>query len=183
MTDGLTDEERILAWKAAWNPSFDGIAIVEEDFSFRSVNPQFCKLLGVTPAELIGHKFQDITPLSIRKLDMENANMVKNGLIDFYILPKKYQFSSGHEVEVIMLVTRAPPTHLGELSFFVCRVMLDENGDLIKAHELETLESASHYPSQILKVVAFIAQHGKTIIGFGLAFGAAAYTFFKNIFN
>ena len=60
--DGLTDEERVLAWGASWDPSFDGVAIVDKDFTFRSVNPQFCQIVGVSPAELIGKRFQDITP-------------------------------------------------------------------------------------------------------------------------
>lgn len=181
MSDGLTDEERILAWKAAWHPSFDGVAIVEPNFSFRSVNPQFCKLLGVTPAELIGHKFQDITPPSIRKLDLENAELVKKGVIDFYILPKKYQFSSGHEVDVVILVTRAPPSGVGEFRFFVYRVMLDEVGGLVKAHEDEQSGSVIDYPIQTEKVVDFLLKNGKTIATFGLAFGAALYAFFKSM--
>lgn len=172
MSDKLTDEERILAWKASWHPSFDGVAIVNPDFTFRSVNPQFCELLGVTPAELIGQRFQDITPPSIRKLDLENAELVKKGVIDFYILPKKYQFSSGHEVEVVLLVTRAPPSEVGDFRFFVSRIMLDEKGALLKAHENVRSGSVIDYPTSINSVVEFALKYGKILIAVGLAVGA-----------
>lgn len=181
MGDNLTDEERILAWKAAWHPSFDGVAIVEPNFTFRSVNPQFCKLLGVTPAELIGHKFQDVTPPSIRKLDLENAELVKLGVIDFYILPKKYQFASGVEVDIVALITRAPPSGIGDFQFFVLRIMLDEKGDLLKAHEEEESGSVIEYPASIEKVVDFVLRYGKTIVTAGLLVGATLYAFLKNM--
>lgn len=171
MVDKLTDEERILAWKASWHPSFDGVAIVNQDGTFRSVNPQFCKLLGVTPAELIGHRFQDLTPPSIRKLDLENAELVKKGAIDFYLLPKKYQFAS-HEVDVVLLVTRAPPSSVGDFRFFVSRIMLDEKGALLTAHDEDRSGSVIDYPTSISSVVEFVLKYGKILITAGLVLGA-----------
>lgn len=148
------------------------------DFTFRSVNPQFCKLLGVTPAELIRHKFQDVTPPSIRKLDLENAELVKKGLIDFYILPKKFQFSSGHESDVVVLVTRAPPSGSGDFRFFVLRIMLDEKGDLLKAHEREESASVLEYPYATEKVVDFLIKYGKIFAAIGVILGAMLLSMF-----
>lgn len=104
MPDGLSDEERILSWVASWTPSFDGWAIVNEDFTFRSVNQQFCDICGVTPAEIIGQKFSDITPAHIRKLDEANAKLIRQGKMRSYILPKSYEFASGAKVDVMLLV-------------------------------------------------------------------------------
>ena len=170
--DKLTDEERILAWKASWHPSFAGTAIVNKDFTFRSVNPQFCKLLGVTPADLIGQRFQDITPPGIKELDERNAKLVMDGSIDFYLLPKKYEFHSGKEVDVVLLVTRAPLSHEGEFQFFVSRIMLDENGELLSAHTEETSDSPISYPKSMNAVVEFITIHGKWLMGIGTIIGA-----------
>jgi len=158
LTDRLTDEERILAWKSSWNPSFAGVAIVNRDFTFRSVNPQFCKLLGVTPAELVGERFQDVTPMGVKQLDEKNAQLIIDGSIDFYLLPKEYEFSGGRRVKVVLLVTRVP--HEGEFQFFVSRIMLDEKGGLLSIHETE---ERSHLEQSSLtwttKVLDFLAKY------------------------
>lgn len=166
--DRLTDEERVLAWKASWHPSFAGVAIVNKDFTFRSVNPQFCKLLGVTPADLIGLRFQDVTAPSIRALDERNAKLVIAGVIDFYILPKKYCFPDGREVEVVLLVTRAPASTEGEFQFFLSRIMLDERGELLKPHEAEALfVSEQSFPTQTKTVVDFMMKYGTWLAALG----------------
>lgn len=169
--DRLTDAERILAWKAAWHPSFAGIAIIDRNFTFRSVNPQFCKLLKVTPAELIGSRFQDVTHPEVRKKDEENAKMLINGLADFYLLRKKYLFSDGRTVEVVLMVSRAPQSQDGEFQFFVSRIMLDEDGELMRYKSQES-ESQLYSRMSMSAVVAFYQKHGKTllIVG-GLCFG------------
>lgn len=172
--DRLTDEERVLAWKASWHPSFAGIAIVNEDFTFHSVNPQFCKLLEVSPAELIGQRFQDITPVGIKELDEKNAKLLMDGLIDFYLLPKKYQFSDGRIREVVLLVTRAPQADEGDFQFFVSRILLDEQGELVKIHS----KSSSHTLSQksISSAADFVMKYGKLLIAIGTMIGAAVIT-------
>ena len=179
--DNLNDEERILAWKATWNPSFSGIAIVNEDFTFRSVNPQFCKLLGVTPGDLIGQKFQDITPPGVRELDERNAKMIIDGLIDFYFLPKKYQFSDDREVEVVLLVARVPPAEEGPFQFFVSRIMLDENGELMQAHQDLNFQSGQSYQTWTDMVLEFCQKYYRPLIAVGTVLGAAVATLWMKI--
>ena len=162
--DRLNDEERALAWKASWHPSFSGVAIVNKDFTFRSANPQFCKLLGVTPADLIGHRFQDITPPNIRELDEKNAQMVIDGYIDFYLLPKSYEFARGERVDVVLLVTRAPLSSEGDFQFFVSRIMLDEGGGLLSAHTEKELHSPAFYQKWTVSVVDFLMKYWVWIV-------------------
>lgn len=171
--DRLTDEERILAWKASWHPSFVGMAIVNKDFTFRSANPQFCKLLGATPADLIGQRFQDITPQKIRELDQKNAQMVIDGFIDFYLLPKTYEFPNGNKVDVVLLVTRAPLSNEGEFQFFVSRIMLDEKGALLSA-QTETISQSQPYSPKWTETAAdFLLKNTKIFIAIGTAIAAA----------
>ena len=164
--DKLTDEERILAWKASWHPSFSGKAIVDKDFTFRSVNPQFCKLLGVTPAELIGSRFQDVTPPGVRELDQKNAELVAKGDIDFYMIPKRYQFSDRRVVDVVLLVNRAPSAENGDFQFFLSQIMLDENGKLLKMKKKE-LGQQPTFPKSMKKVVDFMMKYGTWMAGIG----------------
>lgn len=121
--DGLTDEERLSAWLASWNPSFEGKAIVNPDFTFRSVNQQFCKILGVTAAELVNESFVDITPEPLKTLDKENAELVKKGMQASYLLPKTYEFPSGRRVDVTLLVSGVYHEETGEFLFFVSTIM------------------------------------------------------------
>lgn len=172
--DGLSDEERALAWKSAWHPSFDGVAIVNKDFTFRSANPQFCKLLGVTPADLIGQRFQDITPPDIRELDEKNAKLVIQGSIPFYVLPKRYEFASGTKVEVILMVTRVPSPFEGEFQFFVSRIMLDEDGELLTALTEENSNSEQYYQKSIGSVVQFMMKYGKWLAAIGTVIASIA---------
>lgn len=177
-TDRLTNEERVLAWKATWHPSFDGVAIVNKDFTFRSVNPQFCKLLGVTPADLVGNRFQDITPPGIKELDQKNAQMVIDGLIDFYLLPKRYEFANGNEVDVVLLVTAVRDKETQEFLFFVSRIMLDETEGLLSSQEVAGSELEQSFQTSIFMVAEFLIKHGKWLAALGaIIAGAGAFLF------
>lgn len=121
--DGLNNQERALAWLASWNPSFDGRAIVNPDFTFRAINQQFCDILGVSPAELVGGTFTDITPAPIRELEIKNANLVMQGLIQSYILEKNYEMMDGRKIDVTLLVNGVYAEDTKEFLFFVSTIM------------------------------------------------------------
>jgi PAS domain S-box-containing protein len=135
--DELTNEERALAWLTSWHPSFDGVAIVNPDFTFRSVNPQFCEIVGVSPAEIIGNSFKDLTPEPIKTLDIKNANLVKQGIIPNYTLPKTYEFASGRRVDVILLVRGVFDPQTSEFLFFVSSIMGSESPINAEFHSQE----------------------------------------------
>lgn len=168
MPDGLTQEERALAWAASWHPSFSGTAVVNKDFTFRSVNPQFCKIVGVTPAELLGKNFQDITPPDIRELDISNAQLVMEGRTSSYLLPKSYEFASGKRVNVLLLV-RGVFSIEGEFLFFVSSAMLDEEKSI-------TLPAPS--PPQT-SLWGFIMENAKGLFGAGAVIGGIAVAIYK----
>ena len=168
--DELTDEERILAWKSSWDPSFAGCAIVNSDFTFRSANPQFCKLLGVTPAELLDERFQDVTHPASRKIDEKNAKLVIEGKIDFYLLKKSYLFENAREVKVVLLVTRVP---IGKkpFRFFLSRIMLNEEGRTVTS-----LLDTTHL-SSIRKAADFLVTNAKVVIATCGILGAGVAAF------
>ena len=124
--DGLNEDERALAWQASWNPSFAGIAIVNPDFTFRSVNSQFCEIAGVTPAEILNGSFTDITPVTVRELDVQNAKLVMEGRLTWYVMPKSYEFQSGKRVDVVLMVRGVYHSETSEFLFFVSRIMADD---------------------------------------------------------
>jgi len=168
--DGLTAEERVLAWQSGWHPSFAGVAIVNSDFTFRSVNPQFCKILGVTPADLLENRFQDITHPDSKKIDERNAKLVRDGKIDFYLLKKSYLFEGGREVKVVLLVTRVP-TGDQPFKFFLSRIMLDESGK-----PAQSLSDISHL-KQTKTVMDTLISNGKGLIALAGILGACVAAF------
>lgn len=143
--DGLTNEERIHAWLADWNPSFAGKAIVNPDFTFRAVNQQFCKIVGVTPAELVGNKFTDLTPEPLKSVDQKNAMLVRKGVIQSYLLPKTYEFFNGHRADVTLLVNGVYHPDTRDFMFFVSTIL--------ERKEMKSLVAPSRMPTGLLDLV------------------------------
>lgn len=178
MPDLLTHDERAWAWLASWNPSFEGIAVVNKDFTFRAVNQQFCKILGVTPAELINNTFQDVTPKKVRDLDTKNAKLVIEGTIRNYLLPKTYEFSSGKVVDVTLLVSGVYHPETDNFQFFVSKIMERKQVTLTAAQ--------SQPPNGLLDIAGRrkIFWGFMTVLGAGLATAADDFVkIIKNLFE
>lgn len=143
--DGLNNEERAYAWLANWNPCFVGKAIVNPDFTFRAVNQQFCKIVGVSPAELVGNKFTDITPEPLKTVDTKNAMLVKNGVIQSYLLPKTYEFFNGRRVNVTLLVNGVYHPDTKDFMFFVSTIL--------ERQEMTSLVVPSQMPTGLLDLI------------------------------
>lgn len=122
--DGLSDEQRIEAWKSCWEKSLVGMAIVQEDGTFLAVNQQWVKMLGVPATEFYGNSFQDITPRSEVVEDEEQAKLVAKGLIDSYEMDKSYEFVNGKKTKIRLLVTRVPINTAKPFMFFLSRIVL-----------------------------------------------------------
>lgn len=121
--DGLTPEERAEAWLSAWDPSLIGSAILNQDFTFRSANQQFCDILGITPAQLYGQRMQDVSTRESREVDEKNAKLLIAGLGESYLLKKTYDFGDGLLKNVILLVSRVPKIGNGDFKFFLLRIV------------------------------------------------------------
>lgn len=174
--DGLTDEERALAWAASWNPSFAGTAIIDEDFSFRSVNPQFCKILGVTPGELIGQNFKDLTPPEVKAIDEKNSMLVKQGIITSYILRKTYEFEAHREeINIILLVVGVYDLD-GEFLFFVSRIMLDDH------HVKLTRPSPKPTGFTFQNIKRYLQDYWKALVALGVI-TASAILHYEGVLN
>lgn len=122
--DGLTDEQRIEAWKSCWEKSLIGMAIVKEDGTFHAVNDQWLKMLGVPASEFYGNSYQDITSRPEAVQEELQASLVAQGRIDSYEMDKSYIFSNGKTKHVRLLVTRIPMATDKPFLFFLSRIVL-----------------------------------------------------------
>ena len=150
--DGLSDEQRIEAWKSCWEKSFVGMAIVQEDGTFLAVNQQWVKMLGVPATEFYGNTFQDITPRSEVVEDEEQAKLVAEGLIDSYEMDKSYEFVNGKKTKIRLLVTRVPINTAKPFMFFLARIVLRKEANASDATNSamtalsQSQSSTSHQP-------------------------------------
>lgn len=122
--DGLDNHQRAKAWLATWNPSFTGKAVVNEDFTFRSVNQQFCDILGMQPADFLDHAFTDLTPEPIATLDRQNADLVVQGRSPGYLMRKQYRRRDKSLTPEFMLLVVGIFKETGEFDFFASRIIL-----------------------------------------------------------
>ena len=159
--DQLNNEERAAAWVASWQPSFEGKAVINADFSFRSANHQFCKILGVTPAELIKRKFTDITPEPIRTVEVKNAILVRRGDIQSFLLPKTFEFSDGRKVDINLLVNGVYHPTSKHFMFFVATIMKKQkmNATVVPSQKLTELFDAPKTYWTILTSIGVIAAY------------------------
>lgn len=175
--DGLNNEERVEAWKAAWNISLTGMALVTEDFHFHRVNDQWLKILDVSAAEFYGRTFSDITPLEIRDADEAQAKLVIEGKITSYLMHKSYKFTNGEEKRVTLLVTRIPMDGNKPFQYFLSRILTRPPTIAEKATYASSLQS----PRSTQDLIKFVYTYGKWIAGIGIFFGALILKYFGDI--
>jgi len=167
--DGLTDEERIEAWKSAWQVSLTGMAIVDKDFNFHRVNNQWVKMLGVPASEFYGKSFSDITPPDIRAVDEAQAQLVIDGKINSYLMHKSYEFQNGVRRDVTLLVTRIPMEENASFQYFLSRILLRTPMQNVPTKN-STVSSSPQTLTQ--NTFEFLFKYGKWIAGLGVFFGA-----------
>lgn len=144
MADGLNNHQRAKFWMRRWNRTFVGKAVVNADFTFRSVNEQFCKIVGVTAGELIGRSFVDITPEPIRSLDAANARLVIDGKQDHYAMPKIYQPIPGGPKVYVALQVEGEYEEDGTFDCFEAEIMeLSEDEYIAMVEQVIRMHSPS----------------------------------------
>ena len=162
--DGLTDEQKIEAWNAAWSVSTSGIALVDKDFQFYRVNNEWLKVLGVPATEFYGKSFSDLTAADSRSLEEDQARLVMDGKISSYLLHKTYHFTDGQKKDVILLVTRMPITPSKPFLFFLCRILSKPRA--------EDEASSTKPQANSTNLFEFVFKYGKWITGLGIFVGA-----------
>lgn len=166
----LTLQDKADSWESSWHPSFEGIAIVNRDFSFRYVNPQWCEMLEQQPSEFLNKSFADITPPDIRELDIRNAELTINGQIPNYLMHKSYQFMNGSKKDVVLLVARVPKDLSKPFRFFVSKIMLDQ-GECTESD----IERHARGPSAWLALMEFSKAYGPMFIAIGGSIAGAIF--------
>lgn len=171
----LTQKEKSLSWDANWDPSFEGLAIVTRQFRFKRVNTQFCEILGVSESELVGYKFQDITPPPVKQLDENNAKLVIARVMECYILDKSYEFGEGENRRFVhvTLIAKGVFDEDGEFLHFIAKIM--EKETVSDAQDQKLTKDQEHLVDEINKDAVFVFTLNKktaiSAIGAGITAG------------
>lgn len=108
--------------KNLWEHSMVGLAIVEEDGTFLSVNPALCKIVGYSEYELQQKKWQEIThPSDINADNKMSEQVILNNDTNSYEMSKRYITKTGNIVWVLLKVVKITKED-GSFAFFLSQV-------------------------------------------------------------
>lgn len=173
--DGLNNHQRALAWLASWNPSFAGKAIVNADFTFRSVNEQFCKILRMMPSDFLNSSFTDLTQEPMKTLDRQNADLVVQGRSPGYIMRKQYQRHDGTLTPEFMLMVVGVFKKNGDFDFFVSRIILATEAEDDTQEHAQSLKGSSLW----VKFITALPLLMKLAGGIAAAVGVMAWVLYE----
>ncbi|OPY89170.1 MAG: putative diguanylate cyclase YegE [Syntrophaceae bacterium PtaU1.Bin231] len=109
VTDRKQDEEALRRSEEQFRKIFDtsplGIVLTRPSFFFEKVNPQFCRMLGYSEAELCAMTFVDITHPDYVMQDIEQVKRVGRGEIPSYETEKRYIHKNGGTIWGKLLVS------------------------------------------------------------------------------
>lgn len=101
--------KKIIKNEAEFRAIFDQapVGIVKLDSitgKFLTINKAYCKIVGYTVEELLKTNFQSITHEEDLQEDLDNMELLRNGLIDDFSMEKRYIHKSGKIVWVNLIV-------------------------------------------------------------------------------
>lgn len=106
-------------WRAIHENSAVGIAVVDLQWRFVSANPAFCRMLGYTEEELLGHSVLEHTHADDRNITGQRLHHLLDGRLQTYHHQKRFLHKDGHSlwtrssVSVIPGSGDAPPLMIG----------------------------------------------------------------------
>lgn len=97
-------------WRAIYERSAIGIAVVDHQRRFLTTNPAFCQMLGYTPEELKGVSVLALTHPQDRDVTDERLQSLLDGHICEYRYQKRFVHKNGHSLWTQSSVSLMPAT-------------------------------------------------------------------------
>jgi PAS domain S-box-containing protein len=106
---GASADSRLVESEERFRGAFEftaiGMALVAPDGRWLRVNSSLCRIVGYSPAELLGTTFQAITHPEDLDTDVEFVQRMLDGAIPHYQLEKRYIHKDGHLVWILLSVS------------------------------------------------------------------------------
>ncbi|CAM4329975.1 diguanylate cyclase [Deinococcus marmoris] len=135
-------EER---FRTTFDQAAVGIAHIELDGHWLSVNEKLCEIVGYTPAELVQLTFQDITHPDDLEADLAFVGQLLRGEIRTYSLHKRYLRKGGAQIWINLTVSLVR-TEDGSPRYFIS--VIEDIGD-IKAAEAALRSARDELESRV----------------------------------
>ena len=103
LVTALRESER--RFRAAFELSAAGMAILSPAGRWLQINAALCTMLGYSEAELLGLRFQEITHPDDLSLDLEYLEKQLSGELERFTLEKRYRHKAGHYLWVLLTVS------------------------------------------------------------------------------
>lgn len=119
----ITSDLEHITFQELWTHALIGIAIVEESGKFLFANPNFCKIVEYTEAELQDRLFKDIThPEDVSADEKMHDRLADDDNNDSeYLMKKRYITKTGRVVWVVLKVNRIQKPD-GKFAYFLSQV-------------------------------------------------------------
>lgn len=128
MADFLQRQDETL--RVLWNRSLLGFALVSVDGELLKVNNAFCEMLEYSETELLAKSFQDITHPEDSDQDVDMAEKVASGALEYYIMYKRYLTKTGSVIWIKLRVDKITSVD-GEFLYFLSQI----SGEVVVLHE------------------------------------------------
>lgn len=119
-----------LHYSRLWRDSGLGIAIVASNGTFLSLNKDYAQYLHCPIEMVVGTRWQDYTPEPERSQDQALVDKCLAGLIDGYVLPKRYGKNGNYSY--VLLRVHAIRNEKNEFQYFFKTAQDLDHADLLK---------------------------------------------------
>ena len=113
--------ENVERFRAAFDRTGVGSALVGRDGRFLKVNPALCRALGYPEAELLATTFQDLTHPDDLAADLAHLDRLAAGEVTTYSMDKRYIHKDGSVVWGHLSVS-AVPDSVGGVAYYVSQI-------------------------------------------------------------
>ncbi|MGH2435150.1 MAG: two-component system sensor histidine kinase StyS [Pseudomonas sp.] len=128
-----------LRWRAIHENSAVGIAVVDLQWRFVNANPAFCRMLGYTQEELLGHSVLEHTHPDDRNITDQRLHHLLDGRLRTYHHQKRFLHKDGHSLWTRSSVSVIPGS--GDTPPLMIGVVEDIDAQKRAEHELERARS------------------------------------------
>ncbi len=122
-------------FRSAMESASIGMALVQPDGRWLTVNPALCTLLGYSREELLANDFQSITHPEDLGGDLEMVSKVLNNELPAYQLEKRYYHKSGRIIWALLNVSLVRYAD-GRPNYFIAQIQ-----DITERKEMERIKS------------------------------------------
>lgn len=130
-------------FRLLWDNSLIGLAFVDANGTFLSINSTYCEIVEYTQDEIVGRTSQEITHPTDLDHHLAMVKKLIAGELDFYIMLKKYITKTGKIIEVKIKVLAI--RNNDSFSHFFVQCLLVDHNKILAMQIKETIDQLKQF--------------------------------------